>query len=154
MNEDEELDIEVDNIINQIKNQSKSLKIVEKEKSELKKEDVEKFVLDNAATIVADCVEMIQSLKLDVMSGADPKMVESVSELVKGTTAAIDSLARMKMGDDKIKSQKELKKMDIDSKSIDAGNPSATGLFISREDLLKHLLGGKKEKIEEPTIDV
>lgn len=153
MNDDEELDIEVDNIINQIKNQSKSLKNVSKERPELKKEDLEAFILANASTIVLDSVEMIQSLKMDVMAGGDAKMVESAAELVKATTAAVDSLARMKMSDDKIKSQKELKKMDIDSKSPEViGNTS--GLFISREDLLKHLLGNKKKNVEEPTIDV
>ena len=153
MNDDEELDIEVDNIINQIKNQSRSLKKVENERPELRKEDLETFVLANASAIVLDSVEMIQTLKLDVMAGADAKMVESVSELVKATTAAIDSLSRLKLSDDKIRSQKELKKMDIDSKSPEViGNTS--GLFISREDLLKHLLGNKKKNVEEPTIDV
>lgn len=156
MNDDEELDIEVDNIINQIKNQSKSLKVVKKEHPELRKEDLETFVLANASAIVLDSVEMIQNLKLDVMAGADAKMVESVSELVKATTAAIDSLARLKLSDDKIKSSKELKQMDIESKSdLVIGNTSSSGVFISREDLLKHMLGGgKKEKHEDPAIDV
>ena len=154
MNDDEELDLEVDNIINQIKNQSRSLKKVEKERPELRKEDLETFVLANASAIVLDSVEMIQSLKLDVMAGGDAKMVESTAELVKATTAAVDSLARLKMSDDKIKSQKELKKLDIDSRNPELIGSNNPGLFISREELLKHLLGGKKSKVEDTPIDV
>lgn len=153
MNEDEELDLEVDNIIFQIKNQSKSLKKVEKERPELRKEDLETFVLANASAIVLDSIEMIQSLKTDVMAGGDPKMVESVSELVKATTSALDSLSRLKMADDKIKSQKELKIMDIDSKSPELlGN--SPGIFISREEAFRLFLDKNKKNIEEPTIDV
>ena len=153
MNEDEELDIEVDNIINQIKNKGNSIKRLEREKPELRKEDLETFVLANASAIVLDSVEMIQTLKMDVMAGADAKMVESVSELVKATTAALDSLSRLKLADDKIKSQKELKRMDIDSKSPEVlGN--APGLFISREEAFRLFLDSNKKNIQEPTIDV
>jgi len=153
---DEDLDRDVDSIIFQIKNQGKSLKNVEKEKPELKKEDIERFILENASAVVLDSVEMVQSLKQDVMAGGDSKMVESISELVKATTGALETLSRMKMADDKLKGQKELKQMDIDAKiNIDAPQDSP-GIFLSREELLKHLFVKKDEKkIEDnPAIDV
>lgn len=161
MNEDEELDIEVDNIINQIKNQGKSLKNVEKERPELKKEDLEEFIIKNASTIVLDSVEMIQDLKLDVSAGADSRMVEAVSELVKATTAAIDSLSKLKLAEDKIKSQKELKKMDIESKSVEGLPAPNGGIFLSQQEVMNHLFGKRganvledKEEEKEKTIDV
>jgi len=139
MDEEEELERDVDNIISQIKNQSKSLKVIEKERPELKKEDLEAFIIKNASEVVMDSIEMVQSLKLEVMAGADSKMIESVSELVKATTAAIDSLSKLKLAEDKIKSQKELKQMDIEAKTSE-GTTESSGLFISREELLKHIL--------------
>ncbi len=149
MNEDEELDIEVDNIINQIKNQGKSLKNVEKERPDLKKEDLEDFIIKNASTIVLDSVEMVQSLKLDVEAGGDSRMVEAVSELVKATTAAIESLSKLKLADDKIKSQKELKQMDIESKDV-VGLPSPNGgIFLSQQEVMNHLFGKKQHTIED-----
>ncbi len=157
---DDDLDRDVDSIIFQIKNQGKSLKNVEKEKPELKKEDIESFVLENASVIVLDSIEMIQSLKQDVMAGGDSKMVESVSELVKATTAALDSLSKLKMADDKLKGQKELKQMDIDSKVITAETAERGGIYLSQQEVMNHLFG-KKEKIaiedknlEEKAIDV
>lgn len=148
MNEDEELDIEVDNIINQIKNQGKSLKSVEKERPELKKEDLEEFIIENASAIVLDSIEMVQSLKLDVVAGGDSRMVEAVSELVKATTAAIDSLSKLKLSDDKLKGQKELKQMDIESKSNDTIASPNGGIFLSQQEVMNHLFGKKQNIIE------
>lgn len=153
---DDDLDRDVDSIIFQIKNQGKSLKTVEKEKPELKKEDIEAFVLENASSIVLDSIEMVQSLKQDVMAGGDSKMVEAISELVKATTAALDSLSKLKMADDKLKGQKELKQMDIDAKVIGAETTEGGGIFLSQQEVMNHLFG-KKDKapiLKDKAIDV
>lgn len=140
-NEECELDQDINNIISQIKNQGKTIKNIERERPELQKEDLERFIIDNAASVVADSIEMVQGLKQDVLAGGDSKLVEATAELVKAVTGAIDALSKLKLSDDKLKSQRDLKKMDIESKTIsdnDFGGQS--GVFISREDLLKHLL--------------
>lgn len=153
MDYEDEIDRDVDSIISQIKNQGKSLKNVEREKPELKKEDLEKFIIDNAASVVADSIEMVQSLKLDVMAGGDSKMVEATAELVKAVTGAIDALSKLKLSDDKIKGQKEIKQMEIESKAIDGPTGGQSGLFISREDLIKNLLN-KKEELPSDIVDI
>jgi uncharacterized protein Yka (UPF0111/DUF47 family) len=153
MDYEDEIDRDVDSIISQIKNQGKSLKNVEREKPELKKEDLEKFIIDNAASVVADSIEMVQSLKLDVMAGGDSKMVEATAELVKAVTGAIDALSKLKLSDDKIKGQKEIKQMEIESKNIDGPTGGQSGLFISREDLIKNLLN-KTDEIASNIVDV
>jgi hypothetical protein len=154
MDYEDEIDRDVDSIISQIKNQGKSLKNVEREKPELKKEDLEKFIIDNAASVVADSIEMVQSLKLDVMAGGDSKMVEATAELVKAVTGAIDALSKLKLSDDKIKGQKEIKQMEIESKNIDGPTGGQSGLFISREDLIKNLLNKKDEEPIGKIVDV
>lgn len=149
------LDKTVDDIINQIKNQSQSIKKVEKEKKELTKEDLEKFVIENASTVVNDSIEMIQGVKEILLTcPADAKLIESTAELVKAVTGAIDSLSKLKLSDDKIKSQKELKQMDIEAKNGDIPSGSV-GLLISREDLFKELrkLEDKVEK-KDDVIDI
>lgn len=148
------LDKTVNDIINQIKSQSQTIKKVEKEQKTLSKEDLEKFVIDNAATVVNDSVEMIQGIKDVLMTcPADSKLIESTAELVKAVTGAIDSLSKLKLSDDKIKASKELKQMDIDAKNIDV--PSGTvGLLISREDLFKELKNLDKIKEPDNAIDV
>lgn len=153
---DNDLDSEVDDIISQLKNQGKSLKIIEKEKPHLSKDDVEKFILDNASSVVTDCVSMLQSLGDEVRAGGDPKLIESVAEIAKAATIAIDALSKLKLSDDKIKAQKEIKQMDIDSKVVKETDNESKGVYLSREELLTHLFNHREpEKIEQPSaIDV
>jgi len=152
---DATLDSDVDDIISQLKNQGKSLKTVEKEKPHLSKDDVEKFILDNASSVVVDCVAMLQSLGEEVRAGGDPKLVESVAEIAKAATIAIEALSRLKLSDDKIKAQKDIKQMDIDSKVVKEDASENKGIYLSREEMLKHLFKSKEpEKIEQPTIEV
>ena len=152
--DDEELDRDVDSIIFQIKNQGKTLKTAEKQRPELKKEDLEKFIIDNAASVVADSIEMVQSIKTDVMAGGDSKMIEATAELVKAVTGAIDSLSKLKLAEDKLQGQREIKKMELESKSNEGLTGGQSGLFISREDLIKNLLNKKDEIVDPPSIDV
>lgn len=156
MDYEDELDHNVDSIIAQIKNQGKTIKNVEKERPELKKEDLEKFIIDNAALVVADSIEMIQGLKVDVMAGGDSRMVEATAELVKSVTGAIDSLSKLKLSDDKIKGQKELKKMDIDSKNIENSIAGQSGIYLSREEVIKNLFSKTEQSVIDgnPTIDI
>lgn len=155
MDYEDELDHDVDSIIAQIKNQGKTIKNVEKEKPELKKEDLEKFIIDNAASIVMDSIEMVQSLKMDVMAGGDSKMVEATAELVKAVTGAIDALSKLKLNDDKLRGQKELKQMDISAKTLDNQMDGKPGLFLSREEIINNLFRKDDDKtIENSAIDV
>ena len=149
---DDNVNKDVDSIIFQLKNQTRSLKVVQKENPELKKEDIEKFILDNASEVVNDCVEMITSLKDDVVSCGDPKLIESTATLVNAFTSAIDALSKLKLSDDKINAQKELKVMDISAKIENTDSKSEKGVYISREELIKGLLQYKPE--EKPPIDV
>ena len=147
--EDAEIDRDVDSIISQIKNQGKSLKNIEKERPDLQKEDLEKFIIDNAVSVVSSSIEMIESLKLDVMAGGDSKIIESTAELVKAVTGAIDSLSKLKLSDDKIKGQKEIKQMDIDAKSTNEANSTGVGFYLSREEVVKRLFD-KNDTVVEP----
>lgn len=144
--DDDLLDEEVNDIISQIKNQSKILKKPESAMPELTKEGLEDFVIKNAAKTVQMSVEMMEQLKTEVLAGADSKLVESVSELVKATTSAIDSLSKLKIAEDKNKTQKEITQMNIDAK-VTKDDDERTGVLLSREEIIKVLMEPKKENI-------
>ena len=145
MDEDyDEIDGEVNDIISQIKNQSKMLKSPDKKRPDLKKEDLEDFIIKNAANVVQDSSDMVERMKIEVMAGADSNLIEATSELVRATTSALDSLIKLKTADDKLKSQKEITEMNIEArKNNDEGGPQ--GLLLSREDILKALTEKKRE---------
>ena len=144
--DDDFLDEEVNDIISQIKNQSKILKKPESTMPELTKEGLEDFVIKNAAKTVQMSVEMMEQLKTEVLAGADSKLVESVSELVKATTSAIDSLSKLKIAEDKNKTQKEITQMNIDAK-VTKDDDERKGVLLSREEIIKVLMEPKKENI-------
>lgn len=156
---EDDLDQDVDNIIAQLKNQTKKINDVAKERIQLEKGDIEKFIIDNASNVVTDCVDMIQSLKLDVQFGGDSKLIESTATLVNAFTSAIDALSKLKLSEDKINAQKEIKQMDISAKLIsnNENETSAKGVYISREELIKGLLDYKKSDVpppQPPAIDI
>lgn len=151
--DDDLLDDEVDDIISQIKNQSKIFKKPETVIPDLTKEGLEDFVIKNAAKTVQMSVEMMEQLKMEVLAGADSKLVESVSELVKATTSAIDSLSKLKIADDKNKTQKEITQMNIDAKVTKDDDEKSKGLLLSREDVIKALMGEPQKNIENKEDD-
>lgn len=149
--DDDFLNAEVDDIISQIKNQSKIIREIPNEKPDLKKEDLEEFVITNAGKVVNHSLEMVENIKREVLAGADSKLIESVSELVKATTSAIDALTKLKISEDKIKAQKEITQMNIQARIIkneeDDDKPKLT---FTRNDIIKLLT----QKEEQPVVDV
>jgi hypothetical protein len=146
--DDEELDNEVNDIISQIKNQSKNIKQAEKEKIPLNKEDISDFIIQNAANIVGTGVEIVEELKREILAGADSKLIESYSELIRACNSGVDILLKFKIAEDKNKNQKEIAQMNIDAKITKSEEDENTPkLTFTRNDILKLL-----EKKEEPTV--
>lgn len=151
MYNEDELDRGVDSIINQIKSQSNSINQVKKEHPELKREELEDFVIQKTSSIINDCCDMVQGLKLDVEAGGDSKMVESTATLVNALVNAVNTLSKIQLAENSHKNKKEIEQMKIDSKeSSDDKNliGNKSGVFISREDLLKEMF--KRSNIEDP----
>lgn len=146
--DDEELDNEVNDIISQIKNQSKNFKKEETEIPELTRENMAEILLQNAAKVIAHSVEVMEKMKDDVIASGDSKMLEAYSAHTKSTTSALETVLKFKNAEDKIKAQKEITQMNIDAKMTKADEDDGTPkLTFTRNDILKLL-----EKKEEPTV--
>jgi hypothetical protein len=145
--DDDSLDEEVNDIISQIRNQSRNIDPPEAIVPNLTKEGVEEFVIVNAAKVVTHSLGMVESLKREVVAGADSKLIEAVSELVKATTSAIDALSKLKIADDKIKAQKEITQMNINAKIIKNEEDDTPKLALTRNDILKLLDNREPSKI-------
>ena len=109
MNEDDEIDKNVDSIINQLKTQSRSLKEVQKNPPpQLKKEDMEQFIIDKASEIVNGCVEVIGVIQDEIKCAPDPKLIESGATFINAFTSALDALGKLEISQQRIKAQKEI----------------------------------------------
>jgi len=149
--DDEELDNEVNDIIFQIKNQSKNIKQAEKEKIPLDKENISDFIIQNAANIVGTGVEIVEELKREILAGADSKLIESYSELIKACNSGVEILLKFKIAEDKNKNQKEIAQMNIDAKiTKNEDDENTPKLTFTRNDILKLL----EKKEESPIVDI
>jgi hypothetical protein len=144
---EDEIDNEVNDIISQIKNQSKVVNTPEVPKDPLEKDKMEDFIIQNAASVVQDAVRMVDQLKSTISAAAEPDLINSMSSLLRATTSAIDSLTKLKIAEDKNKNQKEIAQMVIENKG--KNDEDRKGFLVSREEVVKALMERKKEE-EEP----
>ena len=158
--DDEELDNEVNDIISQIKNQSKNFKKEETEIPELNRENLEELLLKTASKVIAHSVEVMEKMKDDVIASADSKMLEAYSAHTKSTTSALETLLKFKNAEDKIKAQKEITQMNIDAKvTKNEEDENTPKLTFTRNDILKLLEKKKDDDDDAPpavpvTVDV
>ena len=156
--EDDDLDMEVNDIISQIKNQSRAINEPPVPKEPLNKEDMEDFILQNASSVIRDSVEMVDKLKSSVSACAEPDLVNAMASLLGATTRAIDSLTKLKIAEDKNKNQKEIAQLNLEGKKS-GDDEDKKGFLISREEVIKALMNKKKDDEEPPeptpvTVDV
>ena len=136
---------EANDIIAQLKEIPKEAKqlATKKDVEPLEKEKVEQFIIDQSAKLIQDSMEMIDNMKEVVFHVPDADNVSSLAELIKASTGAIETLNKLVSQDKKSKTQLQVKKMDIESKKILQDQDQQHQLKISREDVLKQLIGGK-----------
>lgn len=155
-NEEDDLEKDVNSIISQLKGENKEIKKVEKALPSLNMEDVQQFIIDKASAVISHSLDTVEHIKQDTIASGEAGAIEAMAELVKATTSAIDSLSKLKLADDKIKAQKEIKQMDIKAKNLENNDYGGkTGVYISREDLLKELISSSREmeKVESSDDD-
>ncbi len=138
---DYDLDAAANDIISQIKNQGKSLKAAEKaEYPELSKEEVDAFILTQASNVIRDSASVISSLKDDLMAGATANDAIAFAEVLKSFTSAVEILNKRQIADEKNKTQKEIKVMDIDSKKEIASEDNQNRIMLSQNEIIKQML--------------
>lgn len=154
--EDDDLDEEINDILSQIRNREKIPQTPSTPREPLEKKDMEDFIIQNAASVVRDSVEMVENLKRSVSASAEPEIINAMSALLGSTTRAIDSLTKLKIAEDKNRTQKEVSQMQIDGKQK-KDDDNNKGFLISREEVIKALMEKKNEdspKIDPITVDI
>jgi hypothetical protein len=126
-------------IVNQLKEQQSSEQFTQPPQT-LTPEELEQFLLTNAATLIRDSVQTVGELRTQIGPGSDPKELTGFAEIIKATSQALESLNRVYVTREKSKNAKEIKQMDIDSKQKIVEDINNTRILMNREDLLKQLI--------------
>lgn len=140
----DELNEMVGDLLNQLQEANKKANTIEKEKDPLKKENLEKFVIEKAGELVEQSVSMVNNVKDYVFNSPESKDVSSLSELIAATATAIETLNKIIVTDKKNQTIKDIKQMDVDFKSKIKLEDNTSKFLATREQMLKMLLDNAK----------
>lgn len=136
----DELNEMVGDLLNQLQTAEKKAKDVEKEKDPLKKENLEKFVIENAGRLVEESLGMIKNVKDYIISAPEHKDVTALADLVTATSSAIESLNKIIVTDKRNEAIIKVKEMDIKSRQEKHEEESQPKKLLSREEVFKMLI--------------
>ena len=139
-------DINPDDLISQLKSlptDSKKLQRVANEHPEIKKEELENFIIQKSSKLIHDSLEMIENMKEVVHHLPEADNMSALSELVKASTGAIETLNKLVLQDKKTNTTIKAKAMEIETKKELQYSDQKHALTMSREEVLANLLNAK-----------
>jgi len=139
-------DINPDDLISQLKAipaDSNKISRAVQGRPELEKEEIENFVIQNSAKLIQDSLELIDNMKEVVHHMPEAENMSALSELVKASTGAIDTLNKIVLQDKKSSTTLKAKKLDIDSRKELQSSDQQHALTMSREEVIANLLNAK-----------
>jgi hypothetical protein len=153
----DELNEMVGDLLNQLNDAQSKAKEMEKEKNPLKKEELEKFVIEKGGTLVEDTLEMVKNVRDYILSAPEAKDVDAFASLISAAANAIETLNKIAINDKKTDTIIQVKKMDIDARKEMNQENNETKMLATREQIFKLLADGAKtidaEVVETKQID-
>lgn len=144
--------IEVKTLLDQLSEVQALAKPPSSPEIKLEKHEVENFVIQQSARLIRDTNDLIVSMKDYISHSPESKEVIALSELVKASTLAIDTLNKINLAEKKNQTSKEIKMLDIESKRELKGSESESKITFTREEILKKLMDSSVA-IESVTLD-
>ena len=137
----DENEVEIDSLIDQLKNNTALMKPIYTNIPVLKKEEAEDFVIKNAGELITESLGLVKDLRQTYFASKDAEELEAVGKLIAATASALEALNKLVIQDKKAKGAKELKQMEIDARK----EPRDTMLTSLSGDTL--ILKGTREEI-------
>lgn len=105
---------------------------------ELEDDDVNKYVLQNAAKLVQLGLMSVESLKDVVSQSYDAEEIESFSSLIKAVNDSLNTVNKINLQNKKTKAAKEIKQMDL--QRVLPPTHQTNVLIATREEIIKGLV--------------
>jgi hypothetical protein len=140
---------DIDNLINQLRTNNSIAVSNTKEVEPLKKEEVEKFVIEKAGELVRESLDLLREIKINSIAASttDPEQIAAIASLTSATTSSIETLSKIIISDKKNDTVIKAKQIEIEGRKSLAENEPVK-LLITREELIKNLLTNVSEKIK------
>lgn len=133
-------DDDVDDLVSQLKDNNTAFNKVKKERTDVTPENLEEFIMKSSGALVQDSLEMIANIKEFTNLAPDARETESLAELVKASSTAIETLNKILLQNKKSDTQIKVKEMDVNVKKGIAMAEQGTKIMLSREEIMKELI--------------
>lgn len=143
---------DVDDLVSQLKDNNTAFNKVKKERIDVTPDNLEDFIMKSSGALVQDSLEMISNIKEFTNLAPDARETESLAELVKASSTAIETLNRILLQNKKSDTQIKVKEMDVNVKKGIAMAEQGTKILLSREEVMKELIKDA-EIIESESVD-
>ena len=154
-------DPELDSLVDQLKDVTKDNNTIANQRDQLIEdlattpEDVEAFVIRNSSKLVQRSVQAIDEVKDYIMASGDPDSISALSELIRASSGAIESLNKIVIQNKKSETTLTAKTMDVTAKYAIEEKRNDGAIIGTRDEVFKKLLHDAKviDVQEEPTLD-
>tara|TARA_R100001509_G_scaffold33831_1_gene17818 strand:- start:155 stop:598 length:444 start_codon:yes stop_codon:yes gene_type:complete len=136
---EEELDEAVNDIIAQIKGNNNTVR-EKKQDVTIDKDNLEEFIMKSSGKLVAKSLEIVDNVNDYISSAPENRDVAALAEVIKATAGSIDTLQKLHSSNERNETQKEVKRMDVESKERLNIADNQTKMLLSRDDIMKALV--------------
>jgi hypothetical protein len=144
----DELNEMVGDLLEQLNDANKKAEIAKKETDPLKKEDIEKFVVEKAGKLVQESLDVVTNVKDYISSAPESKDVGSLADLIAATSSAIETLNKIIVTDKRNEALIKAKEMDISSRKELKEADSQNKLLATREQVFKMLINSANKSAD------
>lgn len=143
---DNEFDSELGSLVDQLQESNKAVTHVHSERDPLKKENLEKFVIEKAGALVEESLDMMRVVKEYIVSAPENKDVEALAGLISATSSAIETLNKIIVTDKRTENAIKLKQLDGENRRAVLEGETQQKILLSREEVLKEIALRTDEK--------
>ena len=143
---DENSDQDIKDLVDQLKDTTTTNNKVcnNVEQLSLDPKDVERFVINNSGHLVQQSLEVMDNVKDYIMASGDPDSISALSELIRASSGAIESLNKIVVQNKRAETTLTAKKMDVTAKYAIEDKKNEGALIASREEVFKKILEDAK----------
>ena len=144
----DDLNDAVNDIITQLKGNTKVASVAEEEI--IDPEKLEEFLIKKSSKLINKSLNIVDNVNDYISSAPENRDVAAMAELIKASSSAIETLNKLHTAKERNETQKEVKKMDVESKERMNITDNQTKVLMSREDIMNALI----DKSDDKTIDI
>jgi len=124
-----------------------------KEIEPLKKENIEKFVIEQAGVLITESLDAMRIIKNTVITAPNNKDIEALAGLITATSTALETLNKIIVVDKKVQAVKDVKEMDVKSRKELLVAETQGKILLTREEAYK-LVSETAQRVKEDPVDI